>query len=144
MCRSAEDERAVEEFFQKWLGQPASEDLPTAPELLSGSQVTMHSPVLGCDIQAVASNDFRSISVAEHVLAALKALLATSLQDVFPHAQQFTVEIAASPDVRGEPQCRFEEGSYGQKVLIRHSKSTGKEFLGMKPGLGERLTSPNR
>jgi hypothetical protein len=134
----SEDERAVREFFQKWLGQPASEDLPATPEMFSGAQAILHSPVLGCDIRAVAPNDLRSISIAEHILAALEALLATSRNSVFPHAQEFTIDIEASPDVNGEPQYQFEEGSYGQKIKIKHAD--GDKFVALSAQQLQELT----
>jgi hypothetical protein len=117
-----ESPRQVLEFFEKWATQPASSDLPTAPELPSGGEVVLHSSVLGCDVRARAANNLHSISVAEHVLSALEALLATSLKGVFPHAQEFTIEVSPSADVKGVPEYRFEEGSFGQKVIVKHAE----------------------
>lgn len=124
-----ESPRQVLEFFEKWATQPASSDLPTALELPSGGEVVLHSSVLGCDVKARAANNLHSISVAEHVLSALEALLATSLKGVFPHAQEFTIEVSPSADVNGVPEYRFEEGSFGQKVIIKHAEGEGAAAL---------------
>jgi hypothetical protein len=122
-----EGERAeqVLEFFEKWVTQPASSDLPTAPDPSSGAQIILRSSVLGCDLRALSVNNLPSISLAEHVLSALEALLATSLKGVFPHTQEFTVEVAPSADVKGAPKYQFEEGSFGQKVIIKHAEGEG-------------------
>ncbi len=117
----SEDASAVLEFFQQWLTHPAAEAVPDRPELLRTSTIELRSGVLGCEIVAQAENRLSSLYLGEAVLAALEALLATSLEvraGVFPYVPEFRLRIVASDAVAGQPEYLF--GQDGSEVEIRH------------------------
>ncbi|MDD5677069.1 MAG: hypothetical protein PHW60_03635 [Kiritimatiellae bacterium] len=69
------------EFFVKWRGQPAAEDIPDKPSLYECRTVTLESRLLGCQIVIESENGPVCILLAESMLAALESLLATGLTE---------------------------------------------------------------
>jgi hypothetical protein len=69
-------------------------DLPGAPEFLDKRKIELRSSVLGCGIIAELPNQNRSLFLAEAILSALEAFLATSLQtNLLPYAPNLRVKI---------------------------------------------------
>lgn len=84
-------------FFKKLRGQPASEQMPTFPLLYNQRKITLNSRVLGCSITVNADNTSPCPELAESLLAALEALLATGFEHrLFAHEPQLTVNIRGS------------------------------------------------
>jgi hypothetical protein len=122
----SEGSDSVREFFGKWLGQPAADDLPNRPELLSGDRTTLRSRVLGCEVTVHADNSLASLFLGEQILGALEGLLATSLERrVFPHAQDFRISIDVSDAVKGLPEYKFDESRGGKTIDIKRAAKFG-------------------
>jgi hypothetical protein len=92
-----EKPESVAKFFDKWLSQPAGNDLPSVPEFLDRRTVELHSTVLGCEIVATVSNNNESLFLAEGILAGVESFLATSLDfTLLPQASRVHVRVAPS------------------------------------------------
>lgn len=110
-------EGAVRELFAKWVAQPAAEDLPGQPQLLSGESLNLRSRVLGCEVTVHTDNSLRSLFLGEQILAALEGLLATSLERrIFPHSQEFRINIEVSDAAKAPGEYGFDR-SRGDKTL---------------------------
>jgi hypothetical protein len=121
-----EGPESVTDFFVKWLQQPASNDLVNTPEFYLESRVVLRSSVLGVNLSVYSRNDVPSILLGERILAALEALLATSLEGVFPHVEDFAINIRTSELVHGQPEYEFDE--VAQAVTVIHAP-TGKSSI---------------
>ncbi len=85
----------------KWVTQPAASDLQR-PEFLDKRTITLRSTVMGCEVIATVPNNNRSLFLAEAVLAALEAFLATSLNlALVPHTPRLQVKITPSDFISG-------------------------------------------
>jgi hypothetical protein len=121
---STEDVRG---FFIKWLDQPAGEDLPDRLVGAAG-KMKLVSRVLGCKLEFQVDDDNESIFLAERLLAAIEALLSTSLDKrVFPYREGYLVRVERSARVEGPPKM---EVDIDRGIsIVRHS--------------GEIATNPN-
>ncbi|MFN6525298.1 hypothetical protein [Nostoc sp. ChiSLP03a] len=89
-----EDEPSVHQFFNAWTAQPVSNDLPEPPEFLAQDRVELRSQVLGCNVVAEVLNNNKSLFIAESILAAFEAFLATSLDsNLVPHQPNIRFQI---------------------------------------------------
>ena len=96
---------AIDEFMQKWIDQPASSQLPKRPNLLIGGTVEFTTNVLGCDLSVSVANNENSIFLAEALLGATEAFLATSLNArIMPFRSTARIVITPSAEVKGPPQ----------------------------------------
>jgi len=115
----------IRDLFAKALTQPANADLPDQPELAASDKSKLRSFVLGCEVIVEAVNTSASIDLAETILAALEALLATSLDaELFPYRPELRVYIQPSDFIEGLPQYKFDEADGGQTLSIRHAQVT--------------------
>ncbi len=88
---------SVAAFFDKWLSQPAGNDLPSVPEFIDRRTVELRSTVLGCEILATVSNNNESLFLAEGILAGVESFLATSLDfALVPHASRIHLRVTPS------------------------------------------------
>lgn len=82
------------DFFERWQDQPAREDIPSEPSLGEGARAIVRSIILGAEFVIDCPNDFASISVAESLLGAMEAFMATSDErDIFPHAEKTVIRV---------------------------------------------------
>ena len=82
------------EFFECWQDQPAREDLPGEPSLNEGPRTLVRSIILGAEFVIDCPNDVASIGVAESLLGAMEAFMATSDEaDVLPHAEKTVIRV---------------------------------------------------
>jgi hypothetical protein len=113
-----ETQQGVQDFFLKWIKQPASKDLPAEPELGAEAEVLLRSLVLGCQVEARVANTFDSLCLGERILASLESLLATSLEKgVFPHCEEFNMRIEPSKKV-DRLGYRLEPSSSGDILVV--------------------------
>jgi hypothetical protein len=122
--QSSED---VLTFFDKWITQPASRDIPNSPDLLYSTEVTMDTFIIGCHLIIETSNEFDSICLGETILAVMEAFLATGMSEsIFPYQQEFKIKIRPSEFVMGIPKYRMEEKDGITWIEIRHASNLAK------------------
>jgi tetratricopeptide (TPR) repeat protein len=126
----AETADSARDFFWQLVNHPEGNDLPKRPELLWGRTVTFRSFVLGCEVEIETANNRDSIFLSETVLAALEALMATSLDGTmaFAHASQFKISVAPSDFVDGMPGYEVDETGLSQAMTIKHSPDISKQM----------------
>ena len=138
-----EDEANVGKLFDNWIAQPASHDLPELPEFLAEDTVELRSQVLGCNVVAEVSNNSRSLFIAESILAAFEAFLATSLDSqLFPHQPNIRFQIVSSDSVANVIDFQIkEEGGETLEALIEVKHSVNESYIAEfnHESLGERL-----
>lgn len=118
---AGETQEDVYTFFSTWASQPADDDLPAQPDFLSDETVTLRSNVLGCEVVVESANNLESIHLAETILGALEAFLATSLgAEIAPYRSELRINISPSDSVQGMPERADVEDETGQLVAIRH------------------------
>jgi len=92
------------DFFGRWQDQPAREDLPSEPSLNDGARAMVRSIILGAEFEIDCPNDVDSISVAESLLGAMEAFMATSDErDVFPHAEKTVIRVRKAKEQSNGP-----------------------------------------
>ena len=117
---ASEDSETAQTFFESWQDQLTAEDIPPQPELADGPTCFLKATILGSELVVETPNNVISVSIAESLLGALEAFLATSdEQDVFPHRERVTIDISASQELAGGPQLRFPD-SGGDRAEIVH------------------------
>ena len=115
-----DDPAAVQTFFERWQDQPASKDISSQPVLVDGTTSVLKSTILGSEVSIETPNNETSFGIAESLLSALEAFLATSNeQDVFPHRERITIVVTASPELEGAPQISF-PGNDSSRVEVAH------------------------
>ncbi len=125
---TSESENEVSQFFIGWTKQRAVSDLPSRPQAL-GTKHVMTSRVLGCKLVFRTEDDDESIFLAEQVLAATEALLATSLSsNLMPFREEYTVRIQRDKKWQGPPELSFEEEF--SRAVIKHSGTRSDPTVG--------------
>jgi hypothetical protein len=116
---ASENSKAVQTFFESWQDQPAAKDISPQPLLVDGATSMLASTILGSEIVLETPNNPTSFSVAESLLAALEAFLATSdEQDVLPHRERLTITIKPSENLKGVPQLKFLDDNEGHVEIV--------------------------
>ena len=114
------DSEAIQRIFEQWHDQPATEDIAPQPMLIVGKISRMKSTILGVELVVQTPNSATSFSVAESLLGALEAFLATSdEQFVLPHLERITIVISSSNQLQGVPQISFSENN-SDRVEVLH------------------------
>lgn len=90
------------EFFNRWVDQPAQEDLPNHPDYYIDENVTIESRVLGTHFIFETENFSPGIEICEMIVSALEAYLSTALaMHVFGKVSEFKLSIKQKPDLDG-------------------------------------------
>jgi len=111
-------------------------DLPEVPDFLERRKIELRSSVLGCAITAEIPNQARSLFLAEAILGAVEAFLATSLNtELFPYTANLHLKIIP---------CDFPQEPLEWKILddqqlieIRHSNDKNESFKAPADRLAE-------
>lgn len=140
----SETPEAVRELFARMLTQPANDDLPDKPELLRESNIILRSYVLGSEVTVKVANANASIYLAETILGAVEAFLATSLDGhIRAYRSELRIHIRYSDSIEGLPSCEVSEAESGQTIEIRHGSivngTTSEERQGFRSWLLECL-----
>lgn len=81
-------------FFELWQDLPAHEDLSSEPSLNDGPRTMIRSTILGAEFLVDFPNDEVSSGIAESLLGAMEAFMATSDEaDVLPHAEKTVIRV---------------------------------------------------
>lgn len=125
-----ENSDAVRDLFSKIFDQPVYKDLPDHPDYLSSPTVKLVSPVLGCKVTITTPNDNANIFLAENIIGALEAFLATSFErKIMPYRSELEIHIEISDNLFGLPEYSINENRQGEIVIhspkeIRKNNST--------------------
>jgi len=116
---AGEDSNSIQTFFELWQDQPAVKDIPSQPVLVDGATSLLTSTILGSELVVQTPNNAISFSIAESLLSALEAFLATSdEQYVLPHRERMTIVVSASEQLTGAPQLRFPDDDGGRGEIV--------------------------
>lgn len=75
------DEKAINDFMEKWYNQPAKEQIPDTSSLGLGQVDYLRSKILGCEIFVESDTKFPCIELSESILASIESFLATGTLD---------------------------------------------------------------
>ena len=115
---ASEASSAVQTFFELWQDQPAAKDIPPQPVLVDDATSLLRSTILGSELVVETPNNAISFGVAESLLGALEAFLATSDEaDVVPHRERMTIVITVSDKLEGMPELRFSDDSGRAEIV---------------------------
>lgn len=121
---SPKNSKDMLEFFEHWQGQPASQDLPSEPSLNEGPHTMIRSIILGAEFTVDCPNDAASIGVAESLLGAMEAFMATSDEyDVFPHAEKTVIRVRKVKEQATGPSFVWLDNVIGVHAEIVTSES---------------------
>lgn len=101
----------VRDFFMRWRGQPASDEIAASPQLGEGRTVALTSRVLGCRINLESENAPHCVALSESLLAAVEALFSTGVNE-----RVIAREPVLTLNVR---QAQFAENPFGFEVEDR-------------------------
>lgn len=125
----SEEPEAIQDIFQRWQDQPATKDISPDPMLVVGKISMLKSIILGTEVVLHTPNNATSFGVAESLLGALEAFLATSNEDfVLPFRERMTIVISSSNQLQGVPQISFAE-TEKQRIKVLHPANL--EFAGI-------------
>ena len=109
----------VQSFFEKWQDQPAAMDIPKIPVMVDGPTSLLKSIILGSEFVVETSNNAVSFGVAESLIGALEAFLATSdEQDVMPYYECINIIVRESDQLTDLPQTCFLDDTTGCIEII--------------------------
>ena len=115
---ASEDSNAVQTLFESWQDLPVAKDISSQPELADGPTCLLKSNILGSTILVETPNNSISIGVAESLLGALEAFLATSDErDVAPYREYIRIVLSVSHQLTGVPQLRFPDHDSGRAEI---------------------------
>ena len=127
--KSKED---LQQFFEKWQDQPAALDIPSCPTLINGAKTSIRSVILGAEFVIVTPADPTFLGVAESVLGALEAFLATSDEgDLFPHMERTTIVIRPATGAADKPTFGFVASADGEAEILGPSNAAIPEHRAM-------------
>lgn len=103
-----ESTEKIQEFFERWHDQPATKDLAAQPVLVIGPTSSLRCTILGSEIIVETPNNATAFGLAESLLGAIEALLATSNEThILPHRERVSIKIIMSDHSQGTPSIRF-------------------------------------
>ena len=109
----------LQNFFEAWQDQPAASDIPSWPTLNAGTKTSLKSVILGAEFIVVTPTNPTSLGVAESLLGALEAFLATSDEsDLVPHVERTTIIVRSVAESADKPTFRFVASCDGQAEIL--------------------------
>lgn len=114
--KSAEE---LQQFFETWQDLPAASDIPSSPTLNVGPRTPLRSVILGAHFVVDTPTDPTLLGVAESLLGALEAFLATTDEsDLLPHVEKTTIIVRAVDESAVMPTFDFvADGAVQAEVL---------------------------
>jgi hypothetical protein len=131
----------LQTIFESWQDQPAAKDIPPHPVLVDGLTSLLRSTILGSELVVETHNDPTSFGIAESLLGALEAFLATSNEhDLFPHLERTTIILRPSDKLMDVPEIHFSDDD-STRVEIIHPADlafpTAEDLQKFKEWLGD-------
>lgn len=116
-----EDETSLMTTFSDLVQHPVGQDLPSRTDLSSGDSAYFLSMILGCEVRVTSHSDPSSIALAETILGATEALLATSLDlGIFAHRSEIGISVRPSEYVSDVPNHWIDNDENGIAIHVRH------------------------
>lgn len=110
-CPPDHTDESIASTFEAWRDQPAAGEIALQPNLLESGATEFCSTILGCRLVFEVPTGPVPVAVAESVLGALEAFIATSDErDLTPHREELRVTVTVSADVPGAELMRFHDG----------------------------------
>jgi len=114
-----ESPEAIRELFGRLYTQPASNDIPDHPGLANNSTIDLTSPVLGCNVVVNTTNHPTALFLAENIIGALEAFLATSFDSaIMPYRSELHISIRTTDFLTGLPEYSINEKKQGE-ITVR-------------------------
>jgi hypothetical protein len=121
------DDGDLDDMFSKWLVQPAAADLPAEAEWHIGRLVTMHTVIIGCEIELVSENKTTSILLCEAILAFLESLFSTMIRfrDNYSLRPNLKIEVKQSEFAKPPFSHRIVEDDCGEThIIVAHTATS--------------------
>jgi hypothetical protein len=119
-----ESTEKIEEFYELLCAHPANDDLPSSPELCLGDTLELKSNVLGMNLVARVDANQISILIAESLLGALEAFLATSLAGgIIPCKQVAIVVVRVDNDLKEELGIKLNRDIENCELEVVHNEN---------------------
>jgi hypothetical protein len=118
-AESPKNTKDMLDLFERWQDQAAREDLPGEPSLNDGPRAMVRSIILGAEFVVDCPTDPASIGVAESLLGAIEAFLATSdEEDIFPHAEKTVIRVRKAKEQTTGPSFAWIDNAAGVNAEI--------------------------
>ena len=118
-----ETSAALRDLMVQWANQPAREQVASVPTFLDRMTTTLSSTVLGCEVSLTTARNPQAIFLAESLLGALEAFLATSLNErIIPYRSRLEIRLRPSLFDRGDPAISAEVVK-GGAIELTHSRN---------------------
>lgn len=109
-----------DEFYASLSDQARDLELPSQPIYGDGQKVVLQTCVLGCEVNIETTNTLHCLTLAESVLAALEAILATGLVDkVVAHEPRAELIVELSEFTDKAFDFKFDDTSLDPRFIIR-------------------------
>ena len=110
----------VREFFTGWVQSAKAVEDVAAPVVVVGDTTSLRSRILGVEIRVETPNNVTSFGVAESLLGALEAFLATSEErSVFPYIERLSIVVV--PDAAIDQLVAQFEDDDSSRVRLLHA-----------------------
>lgn len=120
LLRPEEGDESLRALYEGLLGHVPPNEIPERPELLSGPRAVLRTHVLGCEVSIDTSTDLVSMQLAEAILGALEAFLATSRDaGAISYRQNLTLSIDPTTDALQIPRFEIQTQGDGAMNIIR-------------------------
>jgi hypothetical protein len=95
---------SFQDIMVQWASQPAKDQVASTPLFLDQMTVSLSTHVIGCRVNITAPNNLADVFLAETVLSALEAFLATSLNEaIYPYRSTLDIRLRPALFNEGDP-----------------------------------------
>ncbi|WP_417280955.1 hypothetical protein [Celeribacter sp.] len=121
-------DQEIHDMMKMMAAQPASKSLPKRLVLLDESFTSIHTRILGVDIEIKTENTLEGFLQAETHASALEGFAATLLNTgAFPHTEKFTIRIEQSDSLQGASVSVDDDSNVMSILLPTEWTQTGVE-----------------
>jgi hypothetical protein len=112
----------VAQHFEQVAAVGRAQIAAAQPDYLFGERVRLEARILGCNVTVTCANTITSFAIAEALLGALEALLATSVEHrMLPHLDRLELRLEPAPDASVRPALSFAEEQGSTFGVITHA-----------------------
>ena len=118
-----ETDEKIDEFYQIVYAQPANQQVPKSIELGNQETTVISSIILGTRFSVTMQTNPISLLIAESILGAMEAFLATSLSSTMsPHREMITIEVMTVDEMQETTGIQVKDDSGSSDLQIQHDK----------------------